>query len=251
MKSLLKNLARSNGVTESLLRQWRGRKRKVSVGGVSLVISDLSRSLAHGAKVREFLQDVYGLHTIPFEEGDVVIDIGAHVGLEATFLAKRYPFLKILAFEPVPANFASLRHNLRANGITNVQAFRNAITRDNRDVTIWTDLVDNSGGGGHDRPAEHFAGRTPFRARSTTLDRVFEEHDIRSCKLLKIDCEGAEHEILMNSACLKRVEYLSGEFHIDGHLQDQGYTIDRLLEHVRRFIPEDHIRIVRDEHPRQ
>lgn len=218
------------------------------MAGVDFVVADLSQSLSHPAIVKEFLQDVYGLGCIRFEPGDVVIDIGAHVGLESIYLAKRYPFLTIYSYEPVAANFASLQENIRANGVTNIRAFQRAVTKDGRPVVIWTDLVENSGGGGHDRPADHFQGRTAFPAQSITLDGIIEEHGIKTCKLLKIDCEGAEHEILRGTRNLSRIEYLSGEFHVDAHLQSQGHTIDGLLNYLAEFIPRNRIRIVRDDH---
>ena len=105
----------------------------------------------------------------------------------------------------------------------------------------------NSGGGGHDRPADHFVGRTGYLAHSTTLDRIFEGHQISRCKLLKIDCEGAEHEILRGSARLDSIDYLSGEFHADAHLRSQGHSIDGLIDYCADVIPRSHLRIVRDE----
>jgi hypothetical protein len=80
-----------------------------------------------------------------------------------------------------------------------------------------------------------------FVAESTTLSAIFAEQEIRRCKLLKIDIEGSEHEVLLNSSCLSRVEYLVGEFHINGNLEEKGYSIERLHEHLKRFIPEQKI----------
>ena len=38
---------------------------------------------------------IYNFDDINFEPGDVVIDIGANIGIVSIYLAKRYPFLKI------------------------------------------------------------------------------------------------------------------------------------------------------------
>jgi FkbM family methyltransferase len=51
----------------------------------------------------------------------IVIEIGAHVGYFALLLAKLVgPNGKMIAFEPVPANFRALNENIRMNGCCNV-----------------------------------------------------------------------------------------------------------------------------------
>jgi hypothetical protein len=57
-----------------------------------------------------------------------------------------------------------------------------------------------------------------------------------SCRLLKVDCEGAEHEILSTSQVLGRVEWFAGEFHINSRLAANGYSNQALFEFVARFI---------------
>jgi FkbM family methyltransferase len=247
LAAAFKKIVKTAPVIGPLARRWVGRPRKVSIEGIDLVLSDRTWSFSHSAIIREFLTDAYGLRSIDFRPGDVVIDIGAHVGLESVYLGKRYPHLRIFAFEPIPVNFASLQANLAANDVTNVRAFPIAVTGDGRDVEIWVNLRENSGGGGHDRPAEHFRGRTPFRVPSVTLDQIFRDHEIDRCRLLKIDCEGAEHEILRSSASLSRVDYLSGEFHVDAYLRSEGHSIDGLIEFCAQSISRHHLRIVRDE----
>jgi FkbM family methyltransferase len=247
LKSAIKNTLLRFPLLDRVIRAWLSKPRQINVDGVSLTLADRSRSLSHAALLREFLADAYGLRAIDFAPGDVVVDIGAHVGVESVFLGKCHPSLRILAFEPVPENFASLEQNVSANGVRNVESFPSAVTGDAREVTIWVNLEENSGGGGHDRPESHFQGRTSFTVPSLTLDQIFAEHGIERCKLLKIDCEGAEHDILRSATCLDRVEYLSGEFHVDGHLRGQGHTIESLIDYCAQWIPRERMRIVRDE----
>lgn len=49
--------------------------------------------------------DNYDFDSIDFKERDVVIDIGGNIGMVSIYLAKKYPFLKIYAFEPVIQNY--------------------------------------------------------------------------------------------------------------------------------------------------
>jgi len=72
-----------------------------------------------------------------------------------------------------------------------------------------------------------------------TLEELFTKESITRCKLLKIDCEGSEHEILLNTNILECVQYLSGEFHINQNLESQGYSIENLKTYCLQYIPKN------------
>src|SRR5262245_8579614 len=61
--------------------------------------------------------------------GDVVFDVGAHVGfytlLASVLVGKRG---RVIAFEPVPANLEYLRHHIRLNRIDNVEIIEAAVS---------------------------------------------------------------------------------------------------------------------------
>ena len=61
----------------------------------------------------------YNFENIDFKEGDSVIDIGGNIGMISIFLAKKYPFLKIYAFEPVKQNYDNFLKNIKLNNIPN------------------------------------------------------------------------------------------------------------------------------------
>jgi Methyltransferase FkbM domain len=71
---------------------------------------------------------------------------------------------------------------------------------------------------------------------SAALDAVFDALGIENCKLLKIDCEGSEYEILLASRSLEKVEYLSGEFHFNDLLLAQGHTPEGLRRYCEKYI---------------
>jgi FkbM family methyltransferase len=209
----------------------------------SLSIADYVGSSTPRIVRRELVKNRYNIESIEFSPNDIVIDIGAHVGVVSIYIAKRFPFVKIYAYEPIPDNYEHLVINLKANGVNNVTPHNLAITSDGRKFDMIVNFTNNSGGGtGHLRNMNlhhHFH----YTVESVTLDSVFEEYNIGVCKLLKIDCEGTEHEILWNTRYLNRIEYLSGEFHINRHLAEQGYSIDSLISHCRTFVHASKLRI--------
>ncbi len=182
----------------------------------------------------------YALDTIPFTHGDVVLDIGAHVGVVSCYLGSEYPGLRIIAFEPQPECFARLKRNLATNGVKNVLAVNKAVTGDGREVRIYGNLKANSGGtslflGEPDDPGT--------AAQSTTLAQIYRDYGIERVKLLKLDAEGAEYEIIGNGDALARVDYLSGEFHINKRLERLKYSSQSLLALCSKYIAREHLHV--------
>jgi FkbM family methyltransferase len=172
--------------------------------------------------MREIKND-YQLDNLDITDG-VIVDIGAHKGIVSCYLAKKYPQAKIYSFEPVAENYAALVENLKRNNITNVTAINKAVTKDGRGVRVTVDPYNNSGGA-------NIYGMGERQVESITLDEIFKLYGFVSIDLLKIDCEGAEFEILRSAnGLLKRVKALRGEFH-------RGFgDADSLLEKVRTDI---------------
>lgn len=217
--------------------------RCYSIAGVKLEICDYVSSGAACHIARELGEGCYGLDKIPFEKGDVVIDIGGHVGIFAIYLARLHPDITIYAYEPIPDNFRHFQMNMVQNGVTNIHVFNKAVTRDGRSLPMTVNFSFNSGGATAtwDQDQLNSASYTQYEVASLTLNSIFETHQINRCRLLKIDCEGSEYEILLNAPSLKRVEFLSAEFHTNELLRAQGYSPDMLYDHCCQFIPANNI----------
>jgi len=210
-----------------------------------MLIDDVPGSNAIEIIANELGFPPYDFDTLDFRPGDVVLDLGAHVGAISIYLAKRYPELRIIAVEPTPPIFACLERNLSRNKVENVEALNVAVTGDGREVHVITNLKKNSGGSTVQVPLVAAPWLEHFAVPSLTLDDFFERFSIDRCKLLKIDIEGSEHEVLGATTVLARVDNIRGEFHENRYLIDQGKTIDNLLEHCARFVPRERIQVTR------
>jgi amino acid adenylation domain-containing protein/FkbM family methyltransferase len=60
-----------------------------------------------------FLRRCYTRHGVTLRDGDCVVDVGANIGFFTLFVATACPGARVLAFEPVPELFESLRQNAR------------------------------------------------------------------------------------------------------------------------------------------
>jgi len=149
----------------------------------------------------------------PLEDGWTIVDVGAAMGDFTVHAAKRCPRGVVYAFEPLPDSFARLEEHVRLNGAANVRAFPEAIAAAEGTLALYT----VTGLFGQHRTAgdESAAAAPPITVPATTLGRVFEREGIARCDLLKIDCEGAEFEILLGlpPEVLGRVARIVLEYH--------------------------------------
>ena len=122
-----------------------------------------------------------------------IIDIGAHIGLFSIYAHVLNPKVQILAFEPEPNNYKLLKENLKQNRIQNVTTKSLAVTSKAEQVTL--NLSPDSHNHSIILPSEN-----ALKVESTTLDRIITQTSQRKCDLVKMDCEGAEFEIIASAS---------------------------------------------------
>lgn len=177
---------------------------------------------------------------IDFKEGDIVIDIGANVGMVSILLAKKFPFLKIYSFEPLKENYDNFIKNIELNNIPKgvITAENKAVTKDGRLITMSINSANKGGSSTTDVISiNSIMTKENSQVESITLEEIFKKYNINKLKLLKIDCEGSEYEILynVNTDILNNIENLIGEFHENKDLTDE-YDIDKLCDYVSKYI---------------
>ncbi len=196
---------------------WNGKEKKLvhgwgmTAGEFDLDIQDESRGGVAKLVCWEITHE-YGLDNLDLKPGSVVFDVGAQSGVVSIYLAKKYPDIKIYAFEPMPQNFTRLQRNIKANGVDDsVTAINKAVTSDGRDVTITGDMNMNAGGANiYDNN-----GHNKYKIGSVQLSAWMATNNIDHVDLLKLDCEGAEFEIILDDNMLERSSILRGEVHPD------------------------------------
>lgn len=200
----------------------------LDVAGVALDIVDDAAGGVRRAIAGE-IERVYRLQDLTFQPGDVIIDVGAHVGVVSCYLARRWPDAQIIACEPHPENYARLVRNVRVNGCANVTARNVAVTADGRPLLLSGDHTANTG------------GYSAFGALGPDMEVVpsvaaAELQGGRRVALLKLDCEGAEYEIL-RSLHLDQIDRLIMEVHENAQLRAQHGSGAALVAEVERQVP--------------
>ena len=133
---------------------------------------------------REIIQSVV-------KKGDIVIDIGAHIGLYSLLLARKVGVNgKVFSFEPSLTNFKILNKNIQNNGFKNIFPICKAVSDTNNQAFFYLSRSD-SGDNRLDKPYLKHKKIIVECIRSSTFIK-----NIGRVNLIKLDVQGAEYRIL-------------------------------------------------------
>ena len=126
--------------------------------------------------------------------GDSFIDVGAYVDGWHSIVASKAVgrTCHVYTFEPIPAFFRRLMDNVKLNHLTNVTLEMVAVSAKNGSRTFYENKASSSFYEKH--AGQNKAGG--MTVKTVTLDSYVTRKRIKSLRLVKIDAEGAELEVL-------------------------------------------------------
>jgi FkbM family methyltransferase len=130
-------------------------------------------------------------------DGDVCVDVGANVGYY-TLLASTLvgPRGHVYALEPAPDTFATLRANLALNVVSNVTALAVAAGPEEGRAPLFRPPSGNLGRSSLRRPSDVPSRPDRAAVEVRPLSAVIADSHLRRLRLVKIDVEGFEVEVL-------------------------------------------------------
>jgi FkbM family methyltransferase len=134
------------------------------------------------------------------KQGDIVVDIGAHMGRYTIISSKRVGTNgKVVAIEAHPGNFEMLNRNIKLNQLTNVIPLNYAVYSKETKIKLYLPEED-SGFTIYNTIMSNRAGTEDkfVEVNANTLDCLLQLNQIREEEVnwVKIDVEGAEFEVL-------------------------------------------------------
>lgn len=198
---------------------------------ISLNIVDIESSETMKHMIEQvFNQDEYGIRKMNFEDGDIIIDIGANVGSVSLYIAKKYPNVKIYSYEAHPINYKNLLRNIDCNGITNITAHNLAVSHTDNETVNITLAPSNTGSSSIFKSLKTDNKLLNFDVKTISLDTIVTANDIKKIKFLKIDCEGSEFDILENFKQSDNVEVVDMSVEIHTFMESKGKNTDSLIK---------------------
>ena len=163
--------------------------------------------------------------------GAVVLDVGGHIGAFACAISEMNPTCRVWSYEPSPASFSWLQRNIESNNVAERLHGVNAAVGKEEGTRILYEI-------------EGTSCENSFFARVGATERTVSQVSLASAiqqaggrvDLLKLDCEGAEYEIILESSSdiWSKVRSVVLEYHpvaghsfaqIDQHLHGLGLVL--------------------------
>ncbi len=194
-----------------------------------------------------FIKKDYG--DIP--DNSVVIDVGANIGVFSIFSAGKNNI--VYSYEPMPNNFRLLEENIKLNKLENrVLVFNLSVgaKREKRKLYLGQSPfhsflpVESSPFNALYGDLKKADEQSFLEVSCISLKDIFDENKINKCDILKIDCEGAEYEILYNlpDVYFKRIKEIRMEYHnhlnqhensgkyLRSFLTNRGFSVEKFKE---------------------
>jgi FkbM family methyltransferase len=160
--------------------------------------------------------------------GGTVVDIGANLGAFALYAA-RQGAKAVLAYEPNSAAFRCLQRNVEANGLSGIVRPRRLAVS----AVAGQDVRFPCAPSAYNRIAAEDESGEFETVRTTSLAEILARDAAQGIDLLKLDCEGAEYDILFSTGPLDirrvreiRMEYHSGrDTELKTYLRNAGFEI--------------------------
>jgi FkbM family methyltransferase len=138
---------------------------------------------------------------------DIVVDIGGHIGSFSIFASSFGT--SVITYEPVTENFNLLKKNVEINGY-NVDINHLAVTDKEEEREIYIRPFNY---GGSNLYQIHNDPDWKEMITCTTLEKIYEEKHLDHIDFLKLDCEGAEYDILNAFSKRESIKRIALEFH--------------------------------------
>jgi len=181
---------------------------KSEAGGFFRFRDGLTMRYAQWIEVEEiigtFIRRDYG----EISSGKVAVDVGASLGSFSLNAARQGA--KVLAFEPAPSSFHLLSQNTKLNRLeSRIKPFELGVAGRAGKRTFFLTRFS---------PLSSFFSRRgdKIAVECVTFQDIFEENHLKAIDLLKLDCEGAEYEILYRTPAeiLKKIKEIRLEYHV-------------------------------------
>lgn len=162
------------------------------------------------------------------EKNAVVVDIGAHYGYFSIFATKHCKTpCKLFSIEPSVSNFLAMQANLNSSKIHHIQTLNIGISGTTGIRTLFQSKPQN-----HSIFSHYINGMNEeTQVHCLSLKDFIDDNNIEKIDFLKIDCEGAEHEIIQNTdfETLQKCTVISMEIH---DMQHCGFNSDRTISNL-------------------
>lgn len=149
----------------------------------------------------ELKKEIFGENCYYLEldkDDPVIVDAGAHIGMTVLYFKMLFPNARIIAFEPIAANFELLNRNVRENQLDNVELYQSVVAPKGGMLRIHEPIGEGawkSGAGIIPKGWKGIQDNREIKVEAVGIQEILQE----KIDIFKMDVEGMEYEIIRNA----------------------------------------------------
>lgn len=131
-------------------------------------------------------------------EEPLIIDAGAHIGMTVLYFKMIFPQARIIAFDPIPANFTLLTKNVTENQLQNVELYQAVVAPKSGILRIHEPIgvgAWKSGAGIIPKGWKGIQTNKEIKVEAVGIQEILQD----KIDIFKMDIEGMEYEIIRNA----------------------------------------------------
>lgn len=222
---------------KQLIKFLKNQKRPVDIGnGIKMYFDYTNPRLSHiiydvdieEGKIKQAFLDL-------IQDGDIVIDVGANIGEYSLIAAQKVKQNgQVISIEPLKETVQTLKNNFQLNNFSNFEIINKVIGNETKKVNLYKQLD----GGTMGFVDSSLTGRNFNKAgevEMTTIDEILLTRNLENVKVMKIDIEGYEFELLKGakeSLKNKKIKNLIIEVHVN-YLKEKGISEKQFYDYLR------------------
>ncbi|MFC1669094.1 FkbM family methyltransferase [Spirochaetota bacterium] len=162
------------------------------------------------------------------KQNDTIFDIGAHIGTFTVPTSSKVPRGKIFAIEARKETFEILKKNVEINKVSNVSVHHLALTDFKGETKLYIAPHRQNWGDSITNVSDEYE-----IVKANTLTNYMVENKIEHCNFMKINCEGAEFEIILSSPkeTLRKIKLMLILYHCDFN---KNHTEKELIKYLKK-----------------
>jgi len=172
-----------------------------------------------------FIKNSYESDLVKFEKDDVVVDLGANIGMFTLFASNKVK--KVYSIEPLPDTYECLVKNTKK--LENVITLNKAIYSTEKEMEFIQNEISISSSFFRKKPNSE-----TIKVKTIKFDNMLKEHNISRVNYLKVDIEGAEFDLFENI----NEDYLQNnidKIFMEVHIMNDNFKLEHIISKIDKY----------------
>jgi len=164
---------------------------------------------------------------------NIILDVGANIGVYTILIAKMYPKATVYSFEPNPDVIDRYKKNIKLNNIKNNILLEYGLSDKNTNKILYIDKDNSLISSMKFEEVNEFSNSiSEIKIKTISVNSFLNKYNIEYIDIIKLDCEGYEKEIFEQ---LDKINFIKKIRYIVTDIQNNNIKFVKNLLKINNF----------------